>query len=199
MDQYYKDLHDGTLPAVSFMVPAGASEHPPGSIQSGERFVRGLVTELMRSSAWDSSAFMWTYDDWGGWYDHVPPPAVDEYGYGFRSPALLVSPYAKRGHVDHTTLDFTSELKFIENNWGVAPLAERDKNANDITSAFDFGSPARAPVFLDRSRNVTAVPDTRTNAVYLTYGAAVLLLVVLVVLAAVGSLRRRRAADGVLA
>jgi phospholipase C len=199
MDQYYEDLHNGTLPAVSFMVPAGASEHPPGSIQSGERFVRGLVTELMRSSAWNSSAFMWTYDDWGGWYDHVPPAAVDQYGYGFRSPALLVSPYAKPGHVDHTTLDFTSELKFIESNWGVAPLAERDRNANDIRSAFDFDSPARAPVLLDRSRTVTAVPDTRTTAVYLTYGAAVLLLGALVVLAAIGSMRRRKAAEGALA
>jgi phospholipase C len=199
MDQYYKDLSDGTLPAVSFMVPAGASEHPPGSIQSGERFVRGLVNELMRSSAWDSSAFMWTYDDWGGWYDHVVPPAVDAYGLGFRSPALLVSPYAKQGHVDHTTLDFTSELKFIENNWGVAPLADRDRNANDITSAFDFESPARAPVLLDRSRTPTAVPDTRTSAVYVTYGGAVLLLVLLVVLAAMRSLRRRKEAGGVLA
>ena len=193
MDQYYEDLHDGTLPAVSFMVPSGASEHPPGSIQSGERFVRGLVNELMRSSSWNSSAFMWTYDDWGGWYDHVVPPAVDAYGYGFRSPGLLVSPYAKRGHVDHTTLDFTSELKFIENNWGVQPLAARDANAHDITSAFDFSSPARAPVLLDRSRTTPALPDTRTNAVYVSYGAAGLLLVVLMT---IGLTRRRRLSDG---
>ena len=60
---------------------------------------------------------MWTYDDWGGWYDHVKPPEVDKYGYGFRAPALLVSPYAKKGEVNHTTIDFTSQLKFIENNW----------------------------------------------------------------------------------
>jgi phospholipase C len=192
MDQYYEDLHDGTLPAVSFMVPSGASEHPPGSIQSGERFVRGLVNELMRSSAWDSSAFMWTYDDWGGWYDHVLPPVVDQYGYGFRSPALLVSPYAKRGHVDHTTLDFTSELKFIENNWGVAPLAERDAAANDIRTAFDFSAPARSPVLLDRSRSTPVLPDTRTNAVYVSYGAAGLLLVLFL---AIGLVRRRRALE----
>jgi len=194
MDQYYKDLHDGTLPAVSFMVPSGASEHPPGSIQAGERFVRGLINELMRSSAWNSSAFMWTYDDWGGWYDHVVPPAVDQYGYGFRSPSLLVSPYAKRGYVDHTQLDFTSELKFIENNWGVPPLAQRDANANDITTAFDFSAPARSPVLLDDSRAAPSVPNTRTTAVYLSYGGAVVMLVVLV---AVGLTRRRRALGGV--
>ena len=137
MSEYYQDLDDGTLPAVSYMVPSGSSEHPPGSIQAGERLVRSLINGLMSSSSWDSSAFMWTYDDWGGWYDHVPPPAVDEYGYGFRSPALLVSPYAKQGHIDRTQLDFTSPLKFIENNWGIPPLAERDRAANDITSAFD--------------------------------------------------------------
>jgi phospholipase C len=193
MDQYHKDLEAGTLPAVSFMVPSGASEHPPGSIQSGERFVRVLVNALMRSSAWDSSAFMWTYDDWGGWYDHVPPPAVDEYGYGFRAPALLVSPYAREGHVDSTTLDFTSQLKFIENNWGVEPLAERDRNANDITSAFDFSTGPRAPVFLDRSRTSAELPDPRTSAVYGSYGGAVLLLTLFV---AVGSRRRRKAAGG---
>jgi phospholipase C len=89
MEEYFRDLQQGDLPAVSFMVPSGASEHPPGSIQAGERFVRSLINALMSSSAWDSSAFMWTYDDWGGWYDHVPPPQVDEYGYGFRAPALL--------------------------------------------------------------------------------------------------------------
>ena len=66
---------------------------------------------------------MLTYDSWGGWYDHVPPPVVDRYGYGFRVPALLVSPYAKRGTIDHATLDFTSILRFIEDNWRLAPLA----------------------------------------------------------------------------
>jgi phospholipase C len=132
---------------------------------------------------------MWTYDDWGGWYDHVVPPVVDKYGYGFRSPALLVSPYAKRGHVDHTTLDFTSELKFIENNWGVAPLAKRDAAANDIRTAFDFSAPARSPVLLDDSRTTPAVPSTRTSAVYAAYGAAASLLVLFV---AVGLVRRRR-------
>ena len=86
----------GTLPSVAYIVPSGASEHPPGRIQAGQRFVRTLVNALMRSPSWDSSAFMWTYDDWGGWYDHVKPPQVDEYGYGFRVPALLVSPYARR-------------------------------------------------------------------------------------------------------
>jgi phospholipase C len=189
MSEYHRDLADGTLPAVSFMVPAGASEHPPGSIQAGERFVRSLLNALMASSSWNSSAFMWTYDDWGGWYDHVAPPVVDQYGYGFRSPALLVSPYAKKGHVDHTTLDFTSELKFIQNNWGVAPLGDRDRAANDITTAFDFSAGPREPVLLDRSREPEQLPATNSGVVYLCYGAALLAAP----LAAVGIQRRRRA------
>ena len=190
MSEYYQDLANGTLPAVSFMVPSGASEHPPGSIQAGERFVRSLVTALMASSSWKSSAFMWTYDDWGGWYDHVSPPAVDQYGYGFRSPGLLVSPYAKKGYVDHTTLDFTSELKFIENNWGVAPLAERDSTANDITSAFDFRSGPREALLTGTTRAPTARPDPRATSVYLSYGAVLLVPF----LFAAAAIRRRRVA-----
>jgi phospholipase C len=192
MSQYYQDLANGTLPAVSFMAPSGASEHPPGSVQAGERFVRSLVNSLMASSSWDTSAFMWTYDDWGGWYDHVPPPAVDQYGYGFRAPALLVSPYARKGHVDHTTLDFTSELKFIENNWKVAPLAARDAAANDITSAFDFAAPPREAVLLDDSREADQLPGTPSAAVYLSYGLALSVLPLFVVVAQ----RRRRTIVG---
>ena len=193
MSQYYKDLDDGTLPAVSFMVPSGASEHPPGSIQAGERLVRSLVQSLMTSSSWDDSAFMLTYDDWGGWYDHVPPPAVDQYGYGFRSPALLVSPYARRGHVDHTQLDFTSELKFIENNWSVPPLAPRDSAANDLTSAFDFTAGPRQAALLPRTRGSDQPPNPRADAVYVFYGAASLLLTLLIITAA---FRHRRPHPG---
>ena len=123
LSQYFIDLDNGTLPAVSYIVPSGASEHPPSSLMSGQRFVKNILQELMRSTAWDSSAFMLAYDDWGGWYDHVTPIQVDKYGYGPRIPVLLISPYAKTGYIDHTVLDFTSMLKFIEQNWNIAPLA----------------------------------------------------------------------------
>ena len=148
LSQYFIDLQNGTLPAVSYIVPSGASEHPPSSLMSGQRFVKNIIQELMRSTSWDSSAFMLAYDDWGGWYDHVPPIPVDKYGYGPRVPALLISPYAKTGYIDHTVLDFTSMLKFIEQNWNIAPLAERDANANNLLSAFDFNQSPRLPIFL---------------------------------------------------
>jgi phospholipase C len=173
MDEYYRDAAEGTLPAVSFIAPAGSSEHPPGRIQAGQAFIRAIVTELMRSPLWDSSAFMWTYDDWGGWYDHVKPPQVDGYGYGFRVPALLVSPWARPGHIESTQLDFTSMLKFIQENWGVAPLAARDTAAKSIAGAFDFTQPrARAPVLLSLERNPPSAQVVRTTLVYWAYGMA---------------------------
>ncbi len=192
LEQYYTDLAEGTLPSVAYMVPSGASEHPPGSIQAGERFIRTLHTALMRSSAWDSSAFLWSYDDWGGWYDHVVPPKVDKYGFGYRAPALLVSPYAKQGYVDNTTLDFTSGLKFIQENWGVKPLAKRDAAANNFLTAFDFDSPPRAPVLLADTRATPETFSSPQRVIYLAYGVGVLLPLGLIGFAG-RRLRRRRA------
>jgi phospholipase C len=173
LSQYFIDLQQGTLPAVAYIAPSGASEHPPGSLISGQRFVKNLLQELMRSSAWDSSAFLLSYDDWGGWYDHVSPPQVDKYGYGLRVPALLISPYAKRGYIDSTTLDFTSILKFIEENWGLAPLAERDGKANNFLSAFDFKQPPRPPEFIPFERqSVAAARADPSKVIYMGYGIA---------------------------
>lgn len=196
LEQYYEDLATGQLPSVSYVVPSGASEHPPGSIKAGERFVRSLHTALLSSSAWSTSAFLWTYDDWGGWYDHVPPPQVDRFGFGFRAPALLVSPYAKQGFVDSTVLDFTSGLKFIEENWGVEPLAERDAKANNFLSAFDFGRPARPPVLLAADRALVEPVKDRRALVYSAYGAAVTVPALLMALAGRGEWVRRRRGRG---
>jgi phospholipase C len=175
LSQYYVDLRQGTLPAVSYIVPSGASEHPPEYPATGERQVKTLIQELMRSSAWSSSAFMLLYDDWGGWYDHVVPPQVDAYGYGLRVPALLVSPFAKIGFIDNTQLDFTSVLKFIEGNWKVASLSTRDTAANNILSAFDFTQAPRQADFLPSTwAPVTAVKKSPTVIIYISYGMAFL-------------------------
>jgi phospholipase C len=194
LDQYYEDAARGDLPAVSFIRPSGDSEHPPGSVQAGQRLVRGLLSQLMRGPQWSSSAFMWAYDDWGGWYDHVAPPAVDEFGYGPRVPALLVSPYAKRGFVDHETHDFTSMLRFIQVNWGVAALASRDANADPMLEAFDFGAQPRPAVLLSLERNTPTSVRPDSSVVYAGY--AVVCLVVASLLAFPGvqdAARRRRA------
>ncbi len=191
LSQYYEDLAADTLPAVSFLVPSGPSEHPPSSVLSGQRFVKTLLQSLMQSEAWDRSAFLLTYDDWGGWYDHVAPPQVDAYGYGFRVPALLVSPYAKQGFVDSTTLDYTSVLAFIENNWGVEPLASRDAAANDLSNAFDFSSPARPAAFLPFERDAgVAPPEPRRGVIAVLYAAGLAFAALVVALAARPTRRR---------
>ena len=185
LDEYYADLKDGTLPSVVFMVPSGPSEHPPSSLKSGQRFIKGLIQALMQSDYWEHSAFMWSYDDWGGWYDHVPPPQVDEYGFGFRVPTLLVSAYAKQGYIDSTVTDYTSALKFIADNWGLEPLAERDANANSITNAFDFSAPPRKPQIIPFNREVIEKkPQPRREMVYLTYGLAIIVTAAIVSIAA---------------
>ena len=200
LNEFFEDVRNGTLPAVAYIVPSGASEHPPGSLRSGQRLVRALITELMRSELWYSSAFMWTYDDWGGWYDHVPPPQVDDYGYGFRVPALLVSAYARRGYIDSTELDYTSILKFIEENWGLEPLAERDATANSIVSAFDFSQTPPAPVFVTPERGAEQAVEPRRAVIYGAYGAALVLPGLVIAWAALGPVlfRRRATRSGAL-
>jgi phospholipase C len=193
LNQYYTDLRNDTLPAVSYIVTTASSENPPADPAAGSRTVRKLTSELMKSSAWSSSAFMWTYDGWGGWYDHVTPPKVDSRGYGFRVPALLLSPYAKRGVVDHTVLDYTAMLKFIESNWQLKPLSTRDKQSAGLASAFDFSAPARSPALLP---SVWPDPETtRSTAkrpapvIYSVYGVGVALAIAVLGLA---TFRRQR-------
>jgi phospholipase C len=180
LDEYYEDLRDGNLPQVAYIAPAGSSEHPPGRIGAGEALVKRLITALSMSSAWDSSAFMWTYDDWGGWFDHVRPPRVAGGTLGFRVPALLVSPYARRGHVDSTRLDTTSILRFIEDNWELEPLARRDARANSLAGAFDFSREPRAPSIVAAERGSEDPAAVRRWVIYLGYGAALVLSGILI-------------------
>ena len=105
LDQFYQDAKSGTLPEVCWIVPTPAdSEHPPADSARGMRHVTDLVNAIMQSPAWKDTAIILTWDDYGGFYDHVPPPQVDQYGYGPRVPALVISPYARPGYVCHTPL-----------------------------------------------------------------------------------------------
>jgi len=106
---------NGTLPAVSWIVPNGAvSEHPPGRVSVGQRYVTTLINAVMQGPEWKSSAVFLSWDDWGGFYDHVVPPVVDASGYGLRVPGLVISPWARRHYIDHQVLSFDAYLKFIE-------------------------------------------------------------------------------------
>ena len=176
LDQYYIDLRENNLPAVSYVLALGATEHPLTSLEAGQRFTKNLIQALMDSESWGKSAFFLTYDDWGGWYDHVPPPQVDEYGYGFRVPTILVSPYARRGYVESGEYDFTSLLKFIQENWSLEPLSERTDNARSILPAFDFTSPPRPPEIIGFERQAAGEAAASPNraVIFLLYGAAIL-------------------------
>ena len=179
LQQYYTDLENGQLPAVSYLVPSGLSEHPPGDITAGQSFAVTTATSLMRSSAWDSSVWTVTWDDWGGWYDHVPPPQVDSDGYGFRVPAIIVSPYARSGPIDTTTYDFTSILKFIEDNWSLQPLTARDATANSIANALDFSRPPAAPVFPAQTYPTPTTTETANRSILLAIYAVVVAFAVI--------------------
>ena len=140
--EFLAALADGTLPAVSFVKALGPeNEHASYStVERGQQHVAELVRAVRDSPYWPAAAIIVTYDENGGFWDHVPPPTVDRWGPGTRVPAVIVSPWAKRGFVDHTTYDTTSILKFIETRWGLAPLGGRDAAAADLANAFDFSA-----------------------------------------------------------
>jgi phospholipase C len=207
LTQFYRDLGDGTLPAVAYIASSpGDNERSAGSIPAGQSLVRDLVTQLMESHYWAGSALLWSYDGSGGWFDHVRPPQVGPASLGFRVPALLVSAYARKGQVNHTVLDYTSALKFIEQNWRIPPLTARDAQARSLDSAFDFAAGPRPPALI-RS-GLPGVADTApaaagsgpapVMAVYALYGGAAGAALLLVLFAAwwpALSARRRAAAD----
>ncbi|MGA3017287.1 MAG: alkaline phosphatase family protein [Bryobacteraceae bacterium] len=150
--QFYTDAQNGTLPQVSWVIPNSTlSEHPPGSVATGMNYVTGLVNAVMNSPQWNSTAIFLAWDDWGGFYDHVDPAKVDQYGLGIRVPGMVISPYARQGYVDHKTYSFESWLRVVEERFGVQPMTGRDNTANDMADAFDFTAQPRAPVLLSPS------------------------------------------------
>lgn len=142
IDKFYEDIRTGKLPQVCWIVPGFSdSEHPPENVQTGMNYVTRLVNAIMNSHYWNDCAIIITWDDYGGFYDHFAPPPVDQYGYGLRVPALVVSPYSRGGHVIHTRYDFTSPLKLIETKFGLSPLTSRDGASNTMLECFDFSQP----------------------------------------------------------
>jgi len=146
-DQFLSDLQAGKLPAVSWMYGA-RDEHPPRSVCDGENWTVEQINAVMKSPSWKSSLIIVTWDDWGGWYDHVPPPQVDQIGMGFRVPALIISPYAKKGYISHQETEHASVPKTIEKLFNLPNLNQRDANANDLLDALDFSQPPRQPLIL---------------------------------------------------
>ena len=146
VDQVIQDIRQEDLPPVTWITPRfELSEHPEYNFCHGENWTTKVVNAIMRSDMWQDTAIFLTWDDYGGFYDHVPPPQVDRFGFGFRVPLLVISPYAKRGHIDHRLGEFSSVLRFIEDNWGLSQLTRRDRRAHNLTYDFDFTRVPRPP------------------------------------------------------
>jgi len=144
--------------------PAWASERPPASVCTGENWTVQMLNALMRGPDWSSTAVFLTWDDFGGFYDHVTPQQLDSFGLGFRVPLLVISPYAKKGYIDHTPYEFSSMLRFAEDILGLAPLTKRDKGANNMFNAFDFTQKPRVPLVL--RQRACHVATTYNNPAY---------------------------------
>ncbi len=183
--QYFTDAAAGTLPAVTFVDPVFdvESEENPQDIQVGEAFASRVINAAMAGPGWPRTVLIWLYDEHGGYYDHVPPPravAPDDIPpdihvppdmpggydrYGFRVPAVVISPYARRGHVSHRVRDHTAVLKLIETKWNLPALTFRDANADDLSDCLDFRHP---PAFLDPP--VLPAPGYAGHATHCTPG-----------------------------
>jgi len=186
IDQFYIDAAAGTLPSFCLVEPdyGHQSEENPQDIQFGDQFVGKVVDAVMSSPNWPTTMLIWTYDEHGGYYDHVPPPAAvppddvppvlqpgDPPGgfdrYGFRVPSGVVSPFAKEDHVSHTVYDHTSILKTVEEKWNLPALTRRDANANSL---FDMLDLHKKPAFLEPP-SLPAPADPTTKAGCLSTGA----------------------------
>ena len=137
---FYTDVVGGKLPAVSFVKPLGPDNEHPGyaTLLTGQQHVADLVSTIQNSAYWADTAIIITYDEHGGRWDHVAPPVIDKWGPGLRVPTIVISPYARKGFVDHTQYDTTSILKLIEERWRLQPLGTRDAATGDLSTAFDF-------------------------------------------------------------
>ena len=184
IQNFVDDIQSNNLPAVSWIstyAPNGTwyppnfpskfigmdiSEHPPARPDAGMDYVAYLVNQVMESPYWNSTAIVITWDDYGGFYDHVAPPEVDQYGLGPRVPALIISPWAKHGYIDKTQYEFASMLKLIEGTFSVPSLETRDLTANDMMKAFNFSQTPRPPLiepadFIDT--NTTGISNSETG------------------------------------
>jgi phospholipase C len=153
--QFFLDCANGRLPEVSFVEPRfleestglSSDDHPHADLRNGQGFMNLIYRAVTSSRDWHNTLLVFTYDEWGGFFDHVPPPRVDPPSgepvsqdglRGFRVPCLLISPFAHRQHVSHLVFDHTSILQFIEWRWKLDPLTERDRTANNLAEALDF-------------------------------------------------------------
>jgi phospholipase C len=146
VDDLLRDIEAGALPSVTWVTPRyQLSDHPPFSTKHAHNWVTDIVNAIMRGPLWEDTAIFITWDEWGGLYDHVPPPTIDEVQLGFRVPMLVISSFAKRGYVDDGFAEFSAPLRFIAENWGLPHLTDRIRRSHDFSHVFDFDRKPRPP------------------------------------------------------
>jgi phospholipase C len=146
VDNLVRDIREGNLPPVTWATPRfELSDHPPWSTCYAHNFVTKIVNAVMRGPMWKHTAIFVTWDEWGGFFDHVRPPEVDVFGLGIRVPLLVISPFAKRGLIDHELGEFCSVNRFIADNWGLPYLTDRVRGATNYEHVFDFRGRPRDP------------------------------------------------------
>ncbi len=164
-DNFVKDVRSGQLADVTWITPSfWNSDHPPANVCTGENWSVEIINAIMQSQFWDSTAIFMTWDDFGGFYDHVPPPTVDYFGLGIRVPLIILSPYVKAGTVHHTVFEFSSLLKFTETLFDLPALTERDAKADNMMKAFDFNQKPLPPLILStrqcpKTKQLSPSPD----------------------------------------
>ena len=148
---FFNDVKSGQLPQVCWLTPQpDLSEHSPNNVQNGMWYVTSLINAVMQSPYWSNCAIIVTWDDSGGLYDHVAPAQVDKLGFGFRVPALVISPWSKSGVVVHTRYDLTSPLALLETKYGLPSLTGRDGSSNSMLDCFDFSEKPLQPIIITK-------------------------------------------------
>lgn len=151
-NQFLKDVQSGNMASVSWVIPANAAtDHPPSTTLAAQNYVTDTVNAIMKSSYWSNTAIFLTWDDFGGLYDHVIPPTVDAVGLGPRVPLIVISPYARQGYISHQQGEFSSFDKFLEENFSLPSLGQRDALAqtSDLMDFFDFSQQPQPPFMLN--------------------------------------------------
>lgn len=157
-DQFVSDALNGSLPAVSWLVTGDGSEHPPLSTCAGENWTVQQLNAVMKGPDWNSTVVFVTWDDFGGFYDHVPPPASGISSLGPRVPLLIISPYARKGYISHTPYEFSSFLRFAEIRFGLPALNERDAKSGDMLDSFNFDAEPQ-PTLILSARKCPIAPN----------------------------------------
>ena len=211
VSNFYQAARAGTLPKVSWVAPnQTVSEHPPSLISTGQTYVTNLINTVMKGPEWNSTAIFLAWDDWGGFYDHVAPPKVDQGGFGMRVPAMVISPYAKRGFIDHSPLSLDVYTKFIEDDFlggqRLDPatdgrpdprptVRETLPQVGDLSADFDFNQTPRPPLVLPLRPHTDLTKSSTGSS---STGVIVIVIAIIVVGAVLGfvafSVRRRRRA-----